>query len=71
MGDGSPAAWGDLVMEYKTAGTSSGAAELPGAFRLGTEDSQQLFTQAEMIEKFALERCSKSRRHLIPPSSFG
>jgi len=26
----------------------------------GTEDSQQLFTQQEMIEKFLLERCSKS-----------
>jgi len=26
----------------------------------GTEDSQQLFTQAEMIEKFSLERCGKS-----------
>jgi len=26
----------------------------------GTEDSQQLFTQADMIEKFLLERCSKS-----------
>jgi glutamyl-tRNA synthetase len=26
----------------------------------GTEDSQQIFTQAEMIEKFLLERCSKS-----------
>jgi glutamyl-tRNA synthetase len=26
----------------------------------GTEDSQQIFTQAEMIEKFQLERCSKS-----------
>jgi len=26
----------------------------------GTEDSQNIFTQAEMIEKFSLERCSKS-----------
>ncbi len=26
----------------------------------GTEDSQQLFTQPEMVEKFALERCGKS-----------
>jgi len=26
----------------------------------GTEDSQQIFTQSEMIEKFQLERCSKS-----------
>src|SRR5262249_27924262 len=26
----------------------------------GTEDSQQLFAQGEMIEKFALERCGKS-----------
>jgi nondiscriminating glutamyl-tRNA synthetase len=26
----------------------------------GTEDSQQIFTKQEMIEKFALERCSKS-----------
>jgi len=26
----------------------------------GTEDSQQIFTQAEMVEKFLLERCSKS-----------
>jgi nondiscriminating glutamyl-tRNA synthetase len=26
----------------------------------GTEDSQQLFTQKEMIDKFSLERCSKS-----------
>jgi nondiscriminating glutamyl-tRNA synthetase len=26
----------------------------------GTEDSQQIFTQNEMIEKFLLERCSKS-----------
>ncbi len=26
----------------------------------GTEDSQQIFTQQEMIEKFLLERCSKS-----------
>jgi nondiscriminating glutamyl-tRNA synthetase len=26
----------------------------------GTEDSQQIFTQTEMFEKFALERCSKS-----------
>jgi len=26
----------------------------------GTEDSQQIFTQAEMIEKFLLERCSRS-----------
>ena len=26
----------------------------------GTEDSQQIFTQAEMIEKFLLVRCSKS-----------
>jgi glutamyl-tRNA synthetase len=26
----------------------------------GTEDSQQLFTQKEMVEKFSLERCGKS-----------
>jgi glutamyl-tRNA synthetase len=26
----------------------------------GTEDSQNIFTQTEMIEKFSLERCSKS-----------
>ncbi len=26
----------------------------------GTEDSQQIFTQQEMIDKFLLERCSKS-----------
>src|SRR5207253_1786500 len=26
----------------------------------GTEDSQQLFTQEEMIQKFQLERCGKS-----------
>ncbi len=26
----------------------------------GTEDSQNIFSQAEMIEKFSLERCSKS-----------
>jgi len=30
----------------------------------GTEDSQQLFARAEMVEKFALERCGKS------PSTF-
>jgi len=32
----------------------------------GTEDSQQIFTQAEMIEKFALERCSKSSATFDP-----
>src|SRR5882672_10572858 len=26
----------------------------------GTEDSQQIFTQQEMVDKFSLERCSKS-----------
>src|SRR6202008_3768801 len=49
------------VMEYKEAGYLPAALlNYLALLGWGTEDSQQLFTQAEMIEKFALERCSKS-----------
>jgi nondiscriminating glutamyl-tRNA synthetase len=49
------------VMEYKEAGYLP--AVLLNYLALlgwGTEDSQQIFTQAEMIEKFTLERCGTS-----------
>jgi nondiscriminating glutamyl-tRNA synthetase len=49
------------VMDYKEAGYLP--AVLLNYLALlgwGTEDSQQIFTPQEMIEKFALERCSKS-----------
>jgi len=36
--------------------------ELSGPSRLGTEDSQQIFTQDEMKEKFSLEAAGKARR---------
>jgi nondiscriminating glutamyl-tRNA synthetase len=49
------------VMEYKEAGYLPGALlNYLALLGWGTEDSQQLFTQQEMIEKFSLERCSKS-----------
>ena len=49
------------VMEYKEAGyLPEVLLNYLALLGWGTEDSQQLFTQAEMIEKFALERCSRS-----------
>ena len=49
------------VMEYKEAGyLPEVILNYLALLGWGTEDSQQLFTQAEMIEKFSLERCSKS-----------
>jgi glutamyl-tRNA synthetase len=53
------------VMEYKEAGyLPEGLLNYLALLGWGTEDSQQLFTQKEMIEKFSLERCTKS------PSTF-
>jgi nondiscriminating glutamyl-tRNA synthetase len=49
------------VMEYKEAGYLPAALlNYLALLGWGTEDSQQLFTQQDMIEKFALERCGKS-----------
>lgn len=49
------------VMEYKEAGYMPEALlNYLALLGWGTEDSQQLFTQPDMIEKFQLERCSKS-----------
>ena len=49
------------VMEYKEGGYLPAALlNYLALLGWGTEDSQQLFTQADMIEKFQLERCSKS-----------
>ncbi len=49
------------VMEYKQAGYLPEALlNYLALLGWGTEDSQQLFTQPDMIEKFQLERCSKS-----------
>jgi len=49
------------AMEYKEAGYLPEALlNYLALLGWGTEDSQQLFTQAEMIAKFSLERCGKS-----------
>jgi nondiscriminating glutamyl-tRNA synthetase len=49
------------VMEYKDAGyLPEVLLNYLALLGWGTEDSQNIFTQAEMIEKFSLERCSKS-----------
>ena len=49
------------VMEYKEAGYLPEALlNYLALLGWGTEDSQQIFSQAEMVEKFSLERCSKS-----------
>jgi glutamyl-tRNA synthetase len=49
------------VMEYKEAGyLPEVLLNYLALLGWGTEDSQQLFTQPEMIEKFSLERCSRS-----------
>jgi nondiscriminating glutamyl-tRNA synthetase len=49
------------VMDYKEGGYLPDALlNYLALLGWGTEDSQQLFTQADMIEKFALERCGKS-----------
>ncbi len=49
------------VMEYKEAGYLPQALlNYLALLGWGTEDSQQLFTQSDMIAKFQLERCSKS-----------
>jgi nondiscriminating glutamyl-tRNA synthetase len=49
------------VMEYKDLGYLPAALlNYLALLGWGTEDSQQLFTQTEMIEKFEVERCSKS-----------
>jgi nondiscriminating glutamyl-tRNA synthetase len=49
------------VMDYKEGGYLPEALlNYLALLGWGTEDSQQLFTQADMIEKFALERCGKS-----------
>jgi len=49
------------VMEYKEAGYLNKALlNYLALLGWGTEDSQQLFTQQDMIDKFELERCSKS-----------
>ena len=49
------------VMEYKEAGyLPEVLLNYLALLGWGTEDSQQLFTQAEMIGKFALERCGRS-----------
>jgi len=49
------------VMEYKEAGYLPEALlNYLALLGWGTEDSQQLFTQREMIEKFTLEAVNKS-----------
>lgn len=49
------------VMEYKDAGYLPDALlNYLALLGWGTEDSQQLFTQSDMVEKFLLERCGKS-----------
>jgi nondiscriminating glutamyl-tRNA synthetase len=49
------------VMEYAEAGYLPEALlNYLALLGWGTEDSQQLFTPAEMVEKFELERCGKS-----------
>jgi glutamyl-tRNA synthetase len=49
------------VMEYQALGyLSEVVLNYLALLGWGTEDSQQIFTQADMIEKFLLERCSKS-----------
>jgi glutamyl/glutaminyl-tRNA synthetase len=53
------------VMEYKDAGyLPEVMLNYLALLGWGTEDSQQLFTRADMIAKFLLERCGKS------PSTF-
>lgn len=53
------------VTEYRDAGYLPEALlNYLALLGWGTEDSQQLFTQQEMVEKFLLERCGKS------PSTF-
>lgn len=54
-------------MEYKEAGYLPEALlNYLALLGWGTEDSQQLFTQQEMIEKFSLERCGKSAATFDP-----
>jgi nondiscriminating glutamyl-tRNA synthetase len=49
------------VMEYKEAGyLPEVLLNYLALLGWGTEDSQQLFTQKEMVDKFTLERCGKS-----------
>lgn len=49
------------VMEYKEAGYLPDVLlNYLALLGWGTEDSQQIFSQQEMIEKFSLERCGKS-----------
>jgi len=49
------------VTEYRDAGYLPGVLlNYLALLGWGTEDSQQIFTPSEMIEKFLLERCSKS-----------
>ena len=53
------------VMEYEDAGYLPAVIlNYLALLGWGTEDSQQLFTQQDMIDKFTLERCGKS------PSTF-
>jgi glutamyl-tRNA synthetase len=49
------------VMEYRDAGyLPEVMLNYLALLGWGTEDSQNIFTRAEMVEKFSLERCSKS-----------
>src|SRR5258708_3158775 len=55
------------VMEYKEAGYLPAALlNYLALLGWGTEDSQQLFTPADMIEKFLIERCTKSSATFDP-----
>ncbi|OGR92674.1 MAG: glutamate--tRNA ligase [Elusimicrobia bacterium RIFCSPLOWO2_01_FULL_59_12] len=55
------------VREYKEAGYLPAALlNYLALLGWGTEDSQQVFTPKDMIEKFALERCTKSAAAFDP-----
>ncbi len=55
------------VTEYRDAGYLPNALlNYLALLGWGTEDSQQLFTQQEMVEKFQIERCGKSAATFDP-----